>query len=178
MAGLSVIAAQGSYMEMALVQFVINLRYLLMSAALSQKAEPSLPTRHRLLIAYGVTDEIFGVSVLKEGALHPFYSYGLIGISALGWVAGTVTAPRPGAFCRPYHFRSGLALYGMFTASMSCRAFGTQASLCSSCSSCHQYASDVPPFDTAAFRRRTDCPYHCLCVCCLRRFVASGRKWK
>lgn len=117
MAGLSVIAAQGSYMEMALVQSVINLRYLLMSAALSQKAEPSLPTRHRLLIAYGVTDEIFGVSVLKEGALHPFYSYGLIGISALGWVAGTVTGAKAGSILPPLIISAlGLALYGMFIA--------------------------------------------------------------
>ena len=60
-AGLAVIASQGSYIEMAMLQAVINLRYLLMSAALSQKLDPETPTYHRLGIAFGVTDEIFGV---------------------------------------------------------------------------------------------------------------------
>ena len=56
-AGLAVIASAGSYIEMAILQAIVNLRYLLMSAALSQKLTPETPTFHRLGIAYGVTDE-------------------------------------------------------------------------------------------------------------------------
>ena len=59
-AGLGLITAGAAYMEMAGTQLVINLRYCLMSCALSQKLSPKMPFFHRLLMAYGITDEIFG----------------------------------------------------------------------------------------------------------------------
>ena len=116
-AGLGVIAASGSYVEMALVQLVINIRYLLMSTALSQKIDPELPTRHRLGIAYGVTDEIFGASIRRGGRLTPWYSYGITLISVAGWVTGTVLGAAAGRIL-PERITSalGVALYGMFIA--------------------------------------------------------------
>ena len=57
-AGLSLIASTASYIEMAITQLIINLRYCLMSCALSQKIDPEAPLIHRFFIAYGVTDEI------------------------------------------------------------------------------------------------------------------------
>ena len=36
-----------------------------MSCALSQKIDPEAPLFHRFLIAYGVTDEIFGVTAVS-----------------------------------------------------------------------------------------------------------------
>ena len=86
---LEVIARNGSFIELAILQFIINLRYMLMSCALSQKLDPALGTGHRLGISYGVTDEIFGVSVLRKGRLYPLYSYGLMVTSVFGWVFGT-----------------------------------------------------------------------------------------
>ena len=77
-AGLGIITAGSSYLEMAAVQLVINLRYCLMSCSLSQKLDHKMPLFHRFLMAYGVTDEIFGVSVCHPGTLSPFYSYGLM----------------------------------------------------------------------------------------------------
>ena len=59
-AGLSLITASASYFEMAFTQLIINLRYSLMSCALSQKIDNHYPFFHRFLIAYGVTDEVFG----------------------------------------------------------------------------------------------------------------------
>ena len=61
-AGIEIIFASGSLWEMALTQLVINLRYCLMSFSLSQKLERGTSTGHRLLVAFGVTDE-FLVSV-------------------------------------------------------------------------------------------------------------------
>ena len=60
--GLELMLAQGSYMELALSQFVINLRYALMSLSLTQKMDRSVKTYERALISYGITDEIFAVS--------------------------------------------------------------------------------------------------------------------
>ena len=116
-AGLAVIASAGSYIEMAILQAIVNLRYLLMSAALSQKLTPETPTFHRLGIAYGVTDEIFGISVMRKGALSPYFSYGATLVSVFGWVSGTVLGASAGAIL-PQRLISalGIALYGMFIA--------------------------------------------------------------
>lgn len=117
LAGVEVIAAGGSYLEMALVQLVINLRYLLMSTALSQKIDPDLPTGHRLGIAYGVTDEIFAVSITREGTLSPYYSYGVILVAAAGWIGGTALGAAAGAVLPAVLLSAlGIALYGMFIA--------------------------------------------------------------
>ena len=116
-AGIGIIAAGGSLWEMALTQLVINLRYCLMSCALSQKIDPEAPLIHRFFIAYGVTDEIFGVTVCKGGKLSPFYSYGVIFISVFGWVFGTFLGILSGNIL-PARVVSALsvALYGMFLA--------------------------------------------------------------
>ncbi len=114
---LDVIARNGSFIELAILQFIINLRYMLMSCALSQKLDPSVPTGHRMGISYGVTDEIFALSVLRKGRLEPLYSYGLIVISVSGWVLGTVLGAFSGQLL-PHRLISclGLAIYGMFIA--------------------------------------------------------------
>ena len=114
---LEVIARNGSFIELAVLQLIINLRYMLMSTALSQKLDTKIPTLHRLGISYGVTDEIFAVSVFKKGPLYPMFSYGLITTSVFGWVFGTVLGAIAGQIL-PQRLISclGLAIYGMFIA--------------------------------------------------------------
>lgn len=116
-AGLSLITSASSYWEMAVTQLVINLRYCLMSCALSQKLDTRFPFFHRFFVAYGVTDEIFGVSVGAKGKLSPFYSYGVISVAAPGWVLGTFLGIVSGSVL-PARVISALsvALYGMFIA--------------------------------------------------------------
>lgn len=116
-AGLSLITASASYWEMAVTQFIINLRYCLMSCSLSQKLDTHSPFFHRFFISYGVTDEIFGVSVNVKGKLSPFYSYGIIGVAVPGWVLGTFLGIVSGNIL-PARVISALsvALYGMFIA--------------------------------------------------------------
>ena len=62
-AAISAICAGSTYLEMAVMQAVINLRYLLMSCALSQKIDTKVGMLHRLIMGGGITDEIFGISV-------------------------------------------------------------------------------------------------------------------
>lgn len=116
-AGLGIIAAGAPYVEMAMTQFIINLRYCLMSCSLSQKLDEGTPFFHRYLMGYGVTDEIFGVSVCKPGKLSPFYSYGLIAVAVPGWTLGTLVGTVSGDLL-PARALSALnvALYGMFLA--------------------------------------------------------------
>lgn len=116
-AGLSIAAAGSSLAEMAFTQFIINLRYCLMSCSLSQKLQERTPFFHRFFIGYGVTDEIFGVSVCRSGFLSPWYSYGLILAAVPGWTLGTLAGSLSGGLL-PGRVMSALsvALYGMFLA--------------------------------------------------------------
>ena len=61
-AGLEIMVMSGSYWEMALTQLIINLRYCLMSFSLAQKFRRDESLVHRYIAAFGVTDEIFGIS--------------------------------------------------------------------------------------------------------------------
>jgi predicted branched-subunit amino acid permease len=116
-ASLALIGSAAPYLEMAITQLVINLRYCLMSCSLSQKLGPQTPLLHRFLVAFGVTDEIFGVSVCREGSLSPFYCYGLMSMGIPGWSLGTLCGVISGGLL-PGRIVSALsvALYGMLIA--------------------------------------------------------------
>ena len=116
-AALGIIQAGAPFVEMAVTQLIINLRYCLMSCSLSQKLESGIPSFHRFLMAYGVTDEIFGVSVCRPGMLSPFYNYGLICVAVPGWTLGTLLGAISGDLL-PARLLSALtvALSGMFLA--------------------------------------------------------------
>lgn len=116
-AGLPLIVSGAPYIEMALTQFIINLRYSLMSFSLSQKIERSAPRFHRYLIAYGVTDEIFGVTVSQPGKTSPAYSYGVMSVALPGWVMGTLCGAISGNLLPEFIVSAlGVAIYGMFLA--------------------------------------------------------------
>ena len=117
-AALGVIASAASYIEMALTQLVINLRYCLMSSALSQRFDTKMNPLHRYLISFGVTDEIFGVSsAYAHENIPPAYCYGLIAASWPGWVLGTVLGAVSGDILPASVLSAlGVALYGMFIA--------------------------------------------------------------
>lgn len=68
--GLGIIAAGGMFIELALTQLVINLRYCLMSFSLAQKLDRSAPNWHRYLMAYSVTDEIFALDASLNSTLE------------------------------------------------------------------------------------------------------------
>ena len=99
-AGVAVIAAGGSYLEMALTQLVINIRYALMGISLSQKLDSSFRTPQRLLTAYGITDEIFAVASAQPGLISAAYLAGLIVIAFLAGRWAQCSAQRQDRFCR------------------------------------------------------------------------------
>jgi hypothetical protein len=101
----------------ALMVFIANARYLLMSCALSQKLPQKTPLRHRLLIATDIADEIFGVSMAVPGKLNPFYTYGIIAIAAPCWATGTYLGVLMGNLLPLNIVRAlSVGLYGMFLA--------------------------------------------------------------
>lgn len=116
-AGLSVIAAAGSLVEMALTQFVVNLRYALMSISLSQKLDPSVKTLQRFVMAFGNTDEIFAIASGQTKPVTASYFYGLMTLPILGWTGGTLTGAAAGTVLPESALSAlGVAIYGMFIA--------------------------------------------------------------
>lgn len=116
LAGVGVILSQGPIIEMVLTQLVINLRYSLMGIALTQKLG-TYSLRHRILSAFGITDEIFAVAINEGGELGPRFMYGLITLPYLGWTAGTLIGVLAGDIL-PLSVSAalGIAIYSMFIA--------------------------------------------------------------
>ncbi|MCI7767140.1 MAG: AzlC family ABC transporter permease [Oscillospiraceae bacterium] len=116
-AGVEIIAAGGTLIEMALTQLIINLRYSLMGLSLSQKLDDSFSVPHRMIASFGITDEIFAVASAQPGKIKPWYMYGLILISFIGWTLGTLLGAAAGQALPPmFTSAMGILLYGMFIA--------------------------------------------------------------
>lgn len=116
-AGIGIIAAGGSYLELAISQFVINLRYSLMGLSLSQRTDEAFTTPRRLLISHGITDEIFGVAFSRKQKLTPWYMYGMTAISVIGWTLGTLLGAVAGELLPARLVAAlGILLYAMFLA--------------------------------------------------------------
>ena len=117
LAAVPIIASLGSFIELALTQLVINLRYALMSVSLSQKLGTSVRIRDRFLISFVNTDEVFAVSSGKNGRVGRTYMYGLILTPYLGWSLGTLFGAVAGNILPVLLISAlGIAIYAMFTA--------------------------------------------------------------
>ena len=116
-AAINLIRAGAGALEIIATTIVVNLRYFLMGAALSQKVDEKLPLFHRFLLSYCITDEIFGVCSVWPGRLNPWYAYGTTLVAAPGWTIGTVLGVLLGNIM-PHILVNALsvALYGMFLA--------------------------------------------------------------
>lgn len=115
-AGANLIIANAPVFEIAMTTLIINIRYMLMSFVLSQKIE-KIPILKRMLISFGITDEIFTVASTKHGKVGYSYMCGLILAPYIGWALGTILGalinnllPESIASCM------GITLYAMFIA--------------------------------------------------------------
>ena len=116
-AGLSIISSFGTYLEMILSQLVINSRYFLMSFSLSQKLDNKQPFWYRYFVAYGVTDEIYALSISKAGKLSAFYNLGAMAVAIPGWSLGGLFGGLLGNILPTYLMSAlSVSIYGMFIA--------------------------------------------------------------
>ena len=157
-AAFTTIAAQATLLELAIIVLVANARYLLMSCALTQRLSPDMPFFHRFLIGLHVTDEIFGVTIAREGYVDPFYCYGAMLTAVPPWALGTALGIALGNLL-PLRIVSALsvALYGMFLAIIipparrdrivACLVFGGFA--------CSYAATHLPPLRALSGGNRT-----------------------
>lgn len=116
-AGVAVVAG-GTLVELALTTLLVNLRYLLMSMSLSQRLQPGTSTLGRLVVAYGVTDEIFAVE-LGHRVVRARYAAGLMALPIFGWTSGTIVGAVAGEVLpESLSGPMGVLLYAMFTATV------------------------------------------------------------
>ncbi|MBO5222997.1 MAG: AzlC family ABC transporter permease [Clostridia bacterium] len=123
LAGVEVIASAtattflSALFQIILTQLVINARYFLMSLTLSQKLEDKFTVADRLLCAFGITDEIFGVAVSKTQPISKKYMLGLILLPFIGWSVGTISGALLGSILPTFISDAlSIALYAMFIA--------------------------------------------------------------
>lgn len=116
-AGIVLIQEHSTIIELILMILIANARYMLMSCALSQKLDPDMPFFHRLLIGYGVTDEIFGLEIAVPGYVKPRYVYGAMMTAIPGWAIGTCLGVFMGNVMPPVFAEAmNVAIFGMFLA--------------------------------------------------------------
>ena len=116
-AGVEVIAAGGALVEIAITQLIINLRYSLMGFSLTQKLDEKFNTPKRMLLSFGITDEVFAVAISQKGKISPAYMAGLITLPFCGWTCGTLMgALASNLLPKTFTDAMGILLYGMFIA--------------------------------------------------------------
>lgn len=108
--------AGANYLEVAVTTFVINIRYMLMSLSLSQKADESMTTARRVLLSFGITDEIYAMA-MQEKTVGAAYFAGLLCLPYVGWTMGTlIGATATGLLPLAVRSALGIAIYGLFLA--------------------------------------------------------------
>ncbi len=111
------VSVNAAYVEVMAMCLVANLRYMLMSAALSQKIAPGTSWAKRLLMACCITDEVFAVSVAHPGYTPPAFTYAAALVSTLFWASGCAIGIVAGSLLpQPVVTALSLSLYGMFLA--------------------------------------------------------------
>lgn len=116
-AGVNIMLALGALIELAITTLIINMRYFLMSLSVSQKVDPSMKLWQRSLVSFGITDEVFAVSMRRTIPLTATYMAGLIITPVLGWTLGTAAgAIATSVMPQALSSAMGIALYGMFIA--------------------------------------------------------------
>lgn len=116
-AGVTVMASAGTYIEMAMTQFLINARYSLMAISLSQKVDSRFTTLPRILLSTFITDEIYAVAIGQKEDVSAKYYAGLSCLPYVGWAAGTFFGAFMGNILPQVLTTSlSIGLYGMFIA--------------------------------------------------------------
>ncbi len=106
-----------SLLQIALVTFIVNARYLLMSCALSQRFDEKTGFLHRVFVGYAITDELFGIAISRHGKLNPYFSYGAMLVAVPLWSLGTFFGIIAGnALPKTIVDSLSFSLYGMFLA--------------------------------------------------------------
>lgn len=113
---INLISAGAAAGEIIISAVLLNMRYFIMSASLARKLRLTRIS-HKMITAFGITDEIFSVASLKAGRGSVSFMFGLESFSWLGWVSGTLAGVLAGSFI-PTALQDAMsgALFALFAA--------------------------------------------------------------
>ncbi|NLK22282.1 MAG: AzlC family ABC transporter permease [Epulopiscium sp.] len=115
-AALNLIALKVAALEIILATAIMNFRHFLMSATLSTKIKN--PKKGIIpLVAFGITDETFSVTAMKDGKISMLYALIVNTTAHISWVSGSIVGYLAGSILPETVQNSmGIALYSMFIA--------------------------------------------------------------
>lgn len=115
-AGITIFADGGTWLQVALGVALVNLRYVLMGVSLGQRLDPVTPPWQRLVMAAGITDEIYALGMARPRVTFANYAASMV-LPIAGWTGGTLVGAAVGEVL-PDALRSafGVLLYAMFVA--------------------------------------------------------------
>lgn len=113
---LSMIALGSGALEIIVSTFIVNLRHILMSASIHERAEES-SKKTRAAYAFGLTDEVFAVVSSQEKPIRTPYIFGVGSIAYASWVIFTWVGYYAGSFLpEVLQEGMGIALFALFIA--------------------------------------------------------------
>lgn len=113
---IKLIGENGTYMAIFIVTLIINLRYVLMSASIAPRIA-HLPLYQKMIMAYGLTDEIYAVSITRRIDLSVWFTLGIYTVAIPMWLLGTTIGAMLGEILPAVVVLSFQAcLFGMFLA--------------------------------------------------------------
>lgn len=113
---LNLIAIGTGALEIIFTTFIVNIRHLLMSAAVSEKVEDEHPIK-KALYSFGITDEVFAVTTTQQGSVKTGFIVGVATIAYSSWVINSALGYLVGSILPETLQQSmAIALYAMFIA--------------------------------------------------------------
>ena len=119
MNAMSLMLENATYFSIFIALLVINLRNIVLSLSLSQRLDENVSLWKRLIIAMGNTDEIFALTIRREGKIPADYFLGVMSFPYFAWGVGAIvgnlaTTLVPRDIC----IAMSMALYAMLVASV------------------------------------------------------------
>ena len=90
MTAMTLMLEQAAYASIFVALLVINLRNIVLSLSMSQRLEENVSCWKRLIIAMGNTDEIFALTIRREGKISGEYFIGVMTVPYFAWGVGTL----------------------------------------------------------------------------------------
>lgn len=116
MASVTMLEQNIAFVSIVLTVFILNLRHIIMSTCIMEKLDKTkLSTR--LLLAFGITDEVFALSMTdrKRQTLTPCYFAGIALSSYIAWNIGSILGILFSSILPEIVSKSlGVSLYAMF----------------------------------------------------------------
>ena len=119
MNAMALMFGNSTYFSIFIALLVINLRNIVLSLSLSQRLDENVSLWKRLIIAMGNTDEIFALTIRREGKIPADYFLGVMSFPYFAWGVGAIvgnlaTTLVPKDIC----IAMSMALYAMLVASV------------------------------------------------------------